>query len=106
MVWAQGHGHATPSATQEVLIGVCFIDPDDVKFKGTVLKKRGKSWLQRGWKQLYFASSGKPSARKLAPGLILGNQSVLASWKPADPPGSVWRELNLKIMKITVWEGA
>ena len=65
------------------------------------LRTRGKSWTCR-WKQLCLVKSGKQSARKLAPGLILGNQNMHASQTPTNPPGSVWRKLNLKIMKITL----
>ena len=66
-------------------------------------KTRWKCWKCR-WKQLCLVKSGKLSARKLSAGLILGDQSMHASGKPTNLPESVWRELILKIMKITLQE--
>ena len=60
------------------LIGICFIDPDDVQFKETVKNARKKLELPME-AAMPFVKSGKLSVTKLAPGLNLRSQSMHAS---------------------------
>ena len=66
------------------LRGIHFIDPDDVEFKETIERKK---LFSASGSSYALKKSGGTSARKLAAGLMLGDQSMHAPWNANESVG-------------------
>ena len=86
------------------LRGIHFIDPEDNEFKETIKTARKKIGNTNGSSHALQDMQEKQAWVRPVARLVISSQNLHVSWKPVNPPDSVWKTLYRIIMRTILQE--